>query len=158
MTKTSGKAILIGCQAFLCLLEAYLISKISLLGKIGIAMFYKQYRFLRSGWKTFVLLFVIQLLLVLLLDVAKRRLPAQKANYTAAIFLILAILGLWGTYYDFQYTFSHRLLKEKFHLGFYLFWLSWMATCIYYLIVKPAKKDQEIVAMQEAAEELPVQP
>lgn len=153
MTKTSGKSILIGCQAFLCIVEAYLISKISLLGKIGIAMFYKQYRFLRSGWKTFLLLFIIQLLLILLLDIVKKRLPAQKAMYTMAVFLILAVLGLWGTYYDFQYTFSHRLLKEKFHLGFYLFWLAWMGTCIYYLLQKPSK--EEALSLPLTAEERP---
>lgn len=152
MATSNGKAILIGVQAFLCILEAYLISKISLIGKIGIAMFYKQYRFLRSGWKTFLLLFGIQLLLILLLHLAKKRLPARKANYTAAVFLILAIMGLWGTYYDFQYTFSHRLLKEKFHLGFYLFWLGWMGSCVYYLAVKPAKQE-EAITLAEAAEE-----
>lgn len=151
---SNGKAILIGVQAFLCLLEAYLISKISLIGKIGIAMFYKQYRFLRSGWKTFLLLFAVQLLLIGVLHQAKKRLPARKANYAAAIFLILAILGLWGTYYDFQYTFSHRLLKEKFHLGFYLFWLGWMGTCVYYLLWKPAVQDTAI-ALAADTEALP---
>lgn len=117
-------------------------------------MFYKQYRFLRSGWKTFLLLFAVQLLLILLLDQVKKRLPV-KANYTAAVFLILAVIGLWGTYYDFQYTFSHRLLKEKFHLGFYLFWLGWMGTCVYYLVVKPAKQDAAIVLAEEAEEQMP---
>jgi hypothetical protein len=153
---SNGKAILIGVQAFLCLLEAYLISKISLIGKIGIAMFYKQYRFLRSGWKTFLLLFAVQLLLIGVLHQAKKLLPARKANYAAAIFLILAILGLWGTYYDFQYTFSHRLLKEKFHLGFYLFWLGWMGTCVYYLVARPGKPDAAITLAEEAAAQMPV--
>lgn len=155
MATSNGKAILIGIQAFLCILEAYLISKISLIGKIGIAMFYKQYRFLRSGWKTFLLLFAVQLLLILLLNQVKKRLPVRKANYTAAVFLILAVLGLWGTYYDFQYTFSHRLLKEKFHLGFYLFWLGWMGTCVYYLVLKPVKRDTAIVLAEEAEEQMP---
>lgn len=136
--KGNKLAILLGIQGFLCMLEAYLISKISLLGRIGIAMFYKQYRFLRSGWKTFLVLLLIQVLLVLSLNMAKKWLPAVKARYAAVLLLVLAIIGLWGTYYDFQYTFTHRLLKEKFHLGFYLFWLAWMGTCVCFLLTPPA--------------------
>ncbi|BAV07956.1 hypothetical protein [Filimonas lacunae] len=144
--KPNKTAILIAVQTVLCLLEAYLISKISLLGKLGIAMFYKQYRFLRSGWKTFLLLLAIQLLLTGILTMAKKRLSHRKVVYTGMSLLLIGMIALWGTYYDFQYTFSHRLLKEKFHLGFYLFWLGWIGTCLFFLVKRAEKGEEPVVS------------
>jgi len=54
--------------------------------------------------------------------------------------LVAGVLGLVITYYDFQHTYSHRLLKERFHLGFYLFWLGWMGTCVFFLVTGNGKK------------------
>ena len=53
-------------QAFLCWLDVYLISKISWIGKLGIATVHKEYRLLRSDWKTFLLLFSLQIVLIAL--------------------------------------------------------------------------------------------
>ncbi len=125
---------LVLAQAAQSLLATYFISKISLIGKVGIALFYKQYKLLRSGWKTFFLFFGIQLLIIGLLWYMQQKRGRRKTVYTAAIFMILAIIGLVMTYHDFQYTYSHRLLKERFHLGFYLFWIGWMASCIFFMI------------------------
>lgn len=133
---------LIVCQAFLCCIEAYFVSKISFIGKAGIALFYKEYRFLRSGWKTFLLFFILQLFIILILYIVKKKLPAKITRYTAAVLLLIALAGLWATYYDFQYTFSHRLLKERFHLGFYLFWLGWMTSCVFFLVTNTGKKEE----------------
>jgi uncharacterized membrane protein YsdA (DUF1294 family) len=133
---------LIVCQAFLCCIEAYFVSKISFIGKTGITLFYKEYRFLRSGWKTFLLFFILQLFIILILYIVKKKLPAKIMRYTAAVLLLIALAGLWATYYDFQYTFSHRLLKERFHLGFYLFWLGWMGSCVYFLVAGMGTKEE----------------
>lgn len=127
---------LVICQAILCCIAAYLVSKISFIGKAGIALFYKEYRFLRSGWKVFLLFFIIQLVVILVMYFVKKRLPAKIAAYTATGLLVIAIAGLWATYHDFQNTFSHRLLKERFHLGFYLFWLGWIGSCVFFLVAK----------------------
>lgn len=125
---------LILAQAALCWLSAYLISKISTIGKIGIALFYKEYRLLRSGWKTFLLFFGIQLLIILLLHLTRKRSSAKKTIFTASVFIALALIGLFTTFSDFHQTYSHRLLKERFHLGFYLFWIGWIASCVFFII------------------------
>jgi len=112
-------ALLISGQALLCWLDVYLISKISWIGKIGIATVHKEYRLLRSDWKTFLLLFSLQIVLI--------------ASLT------LGAVGLFFTFQDFIYTYTHRLLKERFHLGFYLFWIGWIGTCIFFLATKDEK-------------------
>ncbi|MBO9574056.1 MAG: hypothetical protein J7497_17850, partial [Chitinophagaceae bacterium] len=89
---------------------------------------------LRSGWKTFLLLYGIQLLIILLLYFIQKRAPARRTIFTASVFIALALLGMVMTFIDFQYTYSHRLLKERFHLGFYLFWIGWIITCIYFIV------------------------
>jgi hypothetical protein len=47
--------------------------------------------------------------------------------------LIVAIVGLYFTYRDFQYYYAHRWLKEKFHLGGYLFWIGWIGISLFFL-------------------------
>lgn len=138
-------SILIACQAFLCCIEAYLVSKISLVGKVGIALFYKEYGLLRSGWKTFLLFFLVQLALVLLLAYAEKKLPVKKLKLLISALFFTGLIGLWGTFYDFQYTFAHRILKERFHLGFYLFWIGWMSTCVYFLMIIRGRKTTEML-------------
>ena len=68
-------AILIFSQALLCTLATYLVSRISLIGKIGVALFYKEYKIFRSGWKTFLLFFSIQLLIILIQFLLHRKQP-----------------------------------------------------------------------------------
>jgi Na+/melibiose symporter-like transporter len=127
--------ILVSIQALLCWLEAYLISKISLIGKFGIAIFYKEYKILRSGWKTFLFFFATQVLLIAFLYIISKRFPKKPALVCAAVIVVVGLAGLWSVYEDFQHTYFHRLLKERFHLGFYLFWLSWLGSCIYFMVV-----------------------
>lgn len=129
---------LIAFQSVFTLLQVYLISKISLLGRIGIAIAYTEYKFLRSGWKMYLLLMAVQLLTIgLLRYVYKTR---ERRTYFTVIGAVatVALAGLWFTYNDFTHTLSHRLLKEPFHLGFYLFWLGLLITCAFFA-VQPAK-------------------
>ncbi len=125
---------LIALQAVLCGLETYFISKISLIGKIGIALVHKEYMLLRSGWKTFLLFFAIQVAVIIVLAVVERKNNRRIMRYTAWGFILAALLGLIITYLDFLHTYSHRLLKERFHLGFYLFWLGWIGSSVVFLI------------------------
>ena len=140
---------LVICQVILCCIESYLVSKISFIGKAGIALFYKEYRFLRSGWKTFLFFFALQMIVILVLYFVKKKFPARIANYTATGLLAISIAGLWATFHDFQHTFSHRLLKEQFHLAFYLFWLAWAGSCIFFLVSKSTTTPPPPVAERE---------
>ena len=135
--------LLILCQALLSYLEAYLISKISLIGRVGIATVHKEYSFLRSGWKTFLLLFGIQLALILLLHFLQKKYPKKITTLLTSGLLLLALLGLLITFQDFLHTYTHRLLKERFHLGFYFFWLAWIGTCVFFLLTKESESPKD---------------
>lgn len=128
-------SLLLFSQLLLSWLSTYLISKISLIGRMGIAVFYREYRLLRSGWKTFLLLFGIQLILIILLRIIQKKYSKKILLLIASVLLLLGMLGLFLAFSDFMHVYSHRLMKERFHLGFYLFWLQWMGTCIFFLIV-----------------------
>jgi len=133
LTKRTG--ILIAGQALFTLLQTFLISKISLVGKLGITLIYREYSLLRSSWKTFSLLFFIQIMVILALSLAAKKLSERKAKSVAWLLIAAACFGLIVTYFDFLHT-SHRLLRERFHLGFYLFWAGWIGSCVYFLTMK----------------------
>ena len=113
-----------------------LLSDISVVGKVGIKFFYKEYTFLKTWYKgasvvfiVLVLLFVIQLIV---LRIAKR----TTSHIINVACIIGALVGLYFTYYDFRHTTTHRWLGERFHLGGYLFWIGWMIVSIYMLLQK----------------------
>ena len=125
--------VLLLCQLLLCLLETYLISKISLIGKIGIATVHHEYALLRSFWKTYGLLSLLQVALIITLYMLGKRSSKKITNLVSTILLVVGLLGFLVTFQDFLHTYTHRLLKERFHLGLYIFWLSWMSSCLFFL-------------------------
>lgn len=151
---------LILAQLLLCWLETYLISRISLFGKIGIATVHKEYALLRSFWKTCLLLSVLQLAVILVLYYVGKRSARRMTNLVSTVLLVAGLLGLVLTFSDFMNTYSHRLLKERFHLGFYIFWLAWIATCCFFLFSarhpKPAVDSYMVSAEEESLPPGPV--
>jgi hypothetical protein len=121
------------CQLLLCWLETWLISKISLIGKIGIATVHHEYALLRSFWKTYLLLSLLQVAVIITLYILGKRSSKKITNLVSTVLLVAGLLGLLVTFQDFLHTYTHRLLKERFHLGFYIFWLSWMSSCLFFL-------------------------
>jgi hypothetical protein len=107
-------------------LSGYLMSKASFVGKLGMTYIYKEYRFLKTWWKGALAVFVIWIVLLVIQTIVERKLSKTKATAVHVIFIILALAGLYFTYSDFQHTTSHRWLKEKFHIGAYIFWLGWI--------------------------------
>ncbi|MDR0229043.1 MAG: cytochrome d ubiquinol oxidase subunit II [Flavobacteriaceae bacterium] len=130
--------ILVLLQAVLALTSAFLIAQMSFIGRIGISLFYRQYQVFKSPWKTAALLFAVQLLILLILWSIKRFGSNKLANTVAIIFLAIAIVGAIYTYLDFTTT-SHKYMKTKFHVGWYVFWGSWMLTSITTLFMKHKK-------------------
>jgi len=126
--------VLVNIQALLSWLEAWLISKISFVGRVGIATIHKEYGFLRSGWKTFFLLFGIQAAIIIALNIIQKKLPKKTTLIITSTLLLLGAIGLFITYQDFRHTYTHRILKDQFHLGFYLFWLGWIGSCLFFII------------------------
>ncbi len=127
-------------QAVLALLSGYLISKMSLIGRIGINLMYGEYAIFKSWWQTALLFFGIQLLLLGTQFFVKKRRGNKLAFRLSLALLVIALIGLYVSYNDFQHTFSHKLLKEKFHLGFYLFWITWIGSCLFCMSKQPFDK------------------
>jgi len=123
-------------QAIFSMLSGYLISKMSFLGRLGINLFYNEYKIFKSWWQTALVLFTIQMLVLGIQWFVKNSKSNSASLITSGILLCISLVGLYATYYDFQHTFSHKLLREKFHLGFYLFWLCWLGSCLYFLTTR----------------------
>lgn len=115
-------------QFALSVLSGYLISKMSFIGRVGINVFYQEYAIFKVWWQTALLFFGIQFFLMILQLIAKTKLVSW-------VILILSIAGLLYTFIDFNDNFSYRILKEKFHVGFYLFFISTIIHSVYFLLV-----------------------
>ena len=127
------------------LLSGILISKMSFIGKIGITFIYSEYTILKSWWQTALLMFIIQFLIFIVLNFWNAKsIQLFKRVMLPIIFFVVGILGLMYTYYDFTET-SHRLMKASFHSGFYLFWVTWFANCIFFMV----KKSKKIESVKE---------
>ena len=120
--------------AVLSVVAGYLLSKVSIVGRMGMKIFYKEYLFLRSWWKDTLLLFVVLIILFVVQDYLKQKLPWNRSNKIFVISVVLALAGLYISYDDFRHTISHHLLGERFHIGVYLFWVGWMVTSLYYIV------------------------
>jgi hypothetical protein len=121
---------------FLSAISGYLMSRPSLVGRIGISMFYKEYRFLRTWWKGALLVFIVLIVLAIIFMLVQKYLEFRTAKMIILIFIIIGIIGTWLTYSDFQNTTTHRWLKERFHLGAYTFWLGWFCVCMVFMLQK----------------------
>lgn len=120
----------------LSVLAGYMLSKVSLLGRAGISIFYKEYKFLKVWWQGGSVVFVLLLVLYGIQSIIYTRankLIARGAQVTA---LFLAFTGLILSYNDFRDDLSHRWLGERFHIGVYCFWVGWLSISIFLLVQK----------------------
>ena len=117
--------------AALSTLSGWLMSHMSWIGRVGVNLFHKEYKFLKVWHRGAGVVFAILLLLFILQYIAQRRLPRMTARAVQGVALLIAMAGLWLTYSDFRTDFSHNVLKERFHLGAYLFWVGWISISLY---------------------------
>lgn len=122
--------------ALLSGISGYLMSKASLVGRMGINLFYKEYKFLKVWWQGALVVFGVLLLLTILQGFVQNKLALRKAKMIHIAAILAALAGLYFTYNDFRHTTTHRLLGERFHLGGYLFWLGWIMISLFYLTQK----------------------
>ncbi|MBB1284333.1 cytochrome d ubiquinol oxidase subunit II [Flavisolibacter sp. BT320] len=117
-------------------LAGYLLSKASMVGRVGISLFYKEYAFLKVWWQAGLLVLVVWMTLFFLLGWVQLKLSFPRSRLVFIITLVLALVGVYFTYQDFRHNLSHRWLGERFHLGGYLFWIGWMLVCLFHLTEK----------------------
>ncbi|MBD0374839.1 MAG: cytochrome d ubiquinol oxidase subunit II [Flavisolibacter sp.] len=121
--------------ALLSAVSGYLLSRASLVGRVGIRLYYQQYKFLKVWWQGALVVFGIFLVLYFILSWVHRK-KSSALLITAMLILFGAIAGLFFTYQDFRNDLSHRFLGERFHLGAYLFWVGCMLISLYFLFIK----------------------
>ena len=126
-------------QALLAVVSGILITQMSFLGRVGIHTMYRQFLIFRSWWKTALLLFFVQCLIIGLLWTIQKMTTLSIAKKAAWVLLIIGIIGFGATYWDFSTT-MHKVMKAKFHFGFYLFWIGWWVSCLYFISIKNEEK------------------
>lgn len=117
----------------LSVISGWLLSKASLVGRTGINLFYKEYKFLKVWWQGALVVFIALIVLWIIHQVISKRLSRNRAILMHLLLLFIYLVGLYFTYQDFRTDISHRLLGERFHLGAYLFWLGAILISIFYL-------------------------
>jgi hypothetical protein len=133
--------------AALSLISGFLMSKASLIGRVGISLFYKQYKFLKIWWQGALVVFICLIAFLIVQGLIQRNFKRGKAAAFQVLFILLALAGLYFTYADFRHSLNHRWLGERFHLGAYLFWVSWIIISLFYMVTagKPKQTfDQSI--------------
>lgn len=130
--------ILILIQAIISLVAGILLSKMSIIGRIGVSTIYTEYGFLKQWYKGFAVVFIVQLLLTGILWAVKRTTTYKNFSLVNLVFIVIGLIGLLYTFYDFTST-SHKYMNSQFHTGGYLFWAGWFITCLFFFFarVKP---------------------
>lgn len=117
----------------LAALSGWLMSHMSWIGRVGINFFHKEYQFLKTWYKGAALIFAVLLLFLLIQGLINRKCARQTSRIVHIIAITAALAGLWATYTDFRTDFTHGILKERFHLGAYLFWIGWISISLFLL-------------------------
>lgn len=133
-------AIFVSILAIMSVLTGYMMSSMSWIGRIGMSMFYREYTFLKVWWKGALLVFAVWLIIFAAHSIVQKRVSKASALAGNLISLIIAIGGLYFTYSDFRNDFSHGLMGEPFHIGFYLFWLGWISISMFFLSQKSSRE------------------
>ena len=130
--------------AMLSALSGFLMSHMSWIGRVGINLMHQEYKFLKVWWQGGLVVYAVLLVLFVLHAIFDRVLPFIGAKLLHGLLFIAAIGGFYYTYSDFSDDFTHRILKNVFHVGAYLFWVGWMMTCIFFLVKKRKVKLSEV--------------
>lgn len=130
--------ILILIQVIVSLVSGILLSKMSLIGRIGVSTVYSEYGFMKHWYKGFAAVLLIQMLLMAVLWIVKRAASYKNFSIVNLVFIIVGLLGLLYTFYDFTST-SHKYMNSQFHWGGYLVWAGWFITSFFFFFarVKP---------------------
>ena len=137
MKKSIQLLVLLGV---LSLTSGYLMSQMSLVGRLGINLVHHEYKFLKVWWQGGLVVYSVLLVLFLLHGVLHRIFHIGMARLVHSLLMLVAIAGLYFTYLDFADDFTHRILRQRFHIGAYLFWVGWIIICLFFIIRKKTSK------------------
>lgn len=144
--------ILVLLQVIVSLLAGIFLSKMSLIGRIGVSTLYTEYSFLKFWYKGFAYILIVQLLLIAILWIVKRFTTYKNFTLVNLIFIILGLIGLLYTFYDFTQT-SHKYMNTQFHTGGYLFWAGWFITCLFFFFARVKPKPIDLTINTQSTQE-----
>nr|AIA11745.1 hypothetical protein [uncultured bacterium] len=88
----------------LSVVSGYLMSRASLVGRVGMSLFYRQYNFLKTWWKGTLVILIGLILLFVIHSLIQKRFSQRKARTIQLIICALAMAGLYFTYNDFRHN------------------------------------------------------
>src|SRR5690606_41416566 len=95
-------------QGILSLVSGVLFSQMSFIGKLGISVAHKEYTLLKTWWKATLVVLCIQLFLVIVLGLNRKINKYKNFVIIDLIFIIIGLIGLGYTYWDFTQTRSEE--------------------------------------------------
>ncbi len=119
--------------AGLSAVSGFLMSNMSWIGRIGINMMHKEYKFLKVWWQGATAVYVALLILFVIQYLLQKNLHHVVSKIVHVLLLGVAGAGLYFTFNDFSSDFTHRLLRDVFHVGAYLFWVGWMLISLFFI-------------------------
>lgn len=137
--KIKRMSVLSGLLGVLSILSGYLMARASFIGRLGMTYVYREYGFLKTWWKGALAVFFVWMIVLIIQALVDRKGSRTWATIVPVVFIVAALAGLYLTYSDFQHTTTHRWLKEKFHIGAYLFWLGWIIISLFSLVERRQK-------------------
>ncbi|MGC4231985.1 MAG: cytochrome d ubiquinol oxidase subunit II [Niabella sp.] len=128
----------------LSVLSGNLTAGVSLIGKIGISFFYKQFSFFQSWWQSALVCFTLMLIIGTILYFIDRALNGIKRKMVLILFFLISLAGLYFTFRDFRTDLTHRWLGERFHVGVYLYWIGFCIISLFFALTDKKKITGEI--------------
>ncbi len=122
--------------AIISLISGYLMSQMSAVGRLGINLVHQEYKFLKVWWQGATVVFAALLVLYLVQLVLDRAFVYIAGKIVHFLLLLAAVGGMYLTYSDFDDDFTHKILRQRFHIGAYLFWVGWMLISLYFITAK----------------------
>lgn len=123
----------------LSVLSGNLTAGVSLIGKIGISFFYKQFSFFQSWWQSALVCFALMLIIGIILYLIDKALNGVKRKTVLILFFLIFLAGLYFTFRDFRTDLSHRWLGERFHVGIYLYWTGFGIISLFFALTDKKK-------------------
>jgi len=134
------KILLLGFLALLSIISGVLMSEVSWIGRMGMRFFYKEFELLKIWWQGALLVYSVLIVMYIVQAILLKVLPGKISKIIFIVLLLAGMAGMYATYNDFREDFSHRLAGERFHIGFYLFWVGSIMTSFFFLLEKGKTK------------------
>ncbi|HTG55720.1 MAG TPA: hypothetical protein VL943_05610, partial [Niabella sp.] len=117
-------------------LSGNLTAGVSLVGKIGISFFYKQFSFFQSWWQSTLVCLALMLIVGAILYFIDRSTNGPKRKVVLIACFLVFLAGLYLTFRDFRTDLTHRWLGERFHVGVYLYWIGFGIISLFFALTE----------------------